>query len=118
MNLENLRCFNPLTGKRDGDYCTWEGEGKCLKCQLADHIEELKLFPTELQSQLNQAQTIIADQNIRIKELEAVIADVRKLPDEWEEQDAQAQWPADVPNGSQCADDLRAAIKRGENSGN
>jgi hypothetical protein len=39
---------------------------------------------------------------------------VKKLPDEWEEQDAKAQWPADVPNGSQCADDLRAAIKRGE----
>lgn len=40
----------------------------------------------------------------------AVIAAVKKLPDEWEAQDAKAQWPADVPTGSQCADDLRAIL--------
>ena len=40
--VKEIRCFNPRTGKRDGNYCTWEGAGKCLKCQAADYIEELE----------------------------------------------------------------------------
>jgi hypothetical protein len=39
---KSLRCFNPTTGFRDGKYCVWEGERKCLKCQAADEIEELE----------------------------------------------------------------------------
>ena len=72
-----------------------------------DDYKQLEAHADALSGELELAKGVI-------EELEAVIADVRKLPDEWEEQDAQAQWPADVPNGSQCADDLRAAIKRGE----
>lgn len=41
-DLSKLRCFNPLTGKRDGGYCVWQGEGKCMKCEAADRIEELQ----------------------------------------------------------------------------
>jgi hypothetical protein len=39
---KSIRCFNPTTGFRDGKYCVWEGERKCLKCQAADEIEELE----------------------------------------------------------------------------
>ena len=39
---KSLRCFNPRTGFRDGKYCVWEGEGKCLQCQAAEEIEELE----------------------------------------------------------------------------
>ena len=48
---------------------------------------------------------------LRIQELEKQVERVKELPDEWEQQDREAQWPEDVPNGSQCADDLRKAIK-------
>ena len=39
---DNIRCFNPRSGKSDGDYCVWEGGGKCLKCQAADEIDLLR----------------------------------------------------------------------------
>ena len=38
--LKALYCFNPMTGRRDGKYCVWEGEGKCQKCTAADRIAE------------------------------------------------------------------------------
>ena len=41
-SIRSLRCFNPFTGERDGDYCKWEGKGKCIKCSAVDRIEELE----------------------------------------------------------------------------
>ncbi len=40
--VERLRCFNPMTGKPDGEYCVWEGAGKCVKCEAADELERLE----------------------------------------------------------------------------
>ena len=45
---DSLYCFNPITGKRDGKYCVWEGKGKCLKCQAAERIQQLEEENTRL----------------------------------------------------------------------
>ena len=39
--MSDLYCFNPITGKRDGGYCVWEGAGKCMKCEAADKYKAL-----------------------------------------------------------------------------
>jgi hypothetical protein len=49
----NLYCFNPITGKRDGGYCAWEGGGKCLSCAAADRIAELKAERDKLKKALH-----------------------------------------------------------------
>jgi len=43
-----LICFNPMTGKRDGKYCVWEGGGKCMDCQAGESIEQLEKDKAEL----------------------------------------------------------------------
>ena len=39
--MSDLYCFNPITGKRDGKYCVWEGAGKCMKCEAVEELQAL-----------------------------------------------------------------------------
>ena len=48
----------------------------------------------------------------RIAELEATIDRVRAAADDMEQDDMEAQWPADVPTGSQCATRIRQALEQ------
>ena len=56
-DLNELRCYNPNTGKRDGGYCVWEGDGKCMKCEAADALEAANKRIAELELRL----TALAD---------------------------------------------------------
>ena len=51
--MSDLYCFNPLTAKRDGKYCKWQGAGKCLKCQAADRIKELEAKNAALEEEVD-----------------------------------------------------------------
>ena len=56
-DLNELRCYNPNTGKRDGGYCAWEGDGKCMKCKAAEALEAANKRIAELEVRL----TALAD---------------------------------------------------------
>ena len=78
--IRQLRCFNPVTGKRDGHYCVWQGGGKCLKCQAADALEamqaKVKKFVNLNQDKYNK----IVDLEQRITELEGLVQAARMVP--------------------------------------
>ena len=69
-NLNELRCWNSNTGKRDGGYCVWEGKGKCLKCEAADRIEQLQADNDALHEATDQDQELNASLSKRIEQLE------------------------------------------------
>jgi hypothetical protein len=71
----SLYCFNPLTGKRDGGYCVWQGGGKCIKCQAEDTITQLQ---AERQQTVHMLQCLNGDQAEEIAELQAELSTIRR----------------------------------------
>ena len=65
--VEKLRCFNPLTGRRDGGYCVWEGQGKCLYCEAADEIERLRAERNELRETVKVLDEDAASEILRLR---------------------------------------------------
>ena len=61
MSELNTRCFNPITGKRDGGYCVWEGRGKCEKCQAMDEIDQLRQQVDKLKADLLKSKLETSD---------------------------------------------------------